>query len=189
MDGCDGNRFTLGWIKREYSRDSRDSRDEFEDSSRDGFGLGLDLDRWDICICICICMYTVYCTAVLYYYCNYCKKRSYCYDFLSLISSLPLSLSSLSKISSSAAARLLQKEIYYLLEMESSDFLYPIHNLSPRYFLLKKKRMKRKDRLCNNFFLDFFFFFAPFLSFFLSFCLEKKIDGWIEVFLFLLFFV
>lgn len=59
MDGCDGNRFTLGWIKREYSRDSRDSRDEFEDSSRDGFGLGLDLDRWDICICIC--MYTVYC--------------------------------------------------------------------------------------------------------------------------------
>lgn len=31
----------LGWIKREYSRDSRD---EFKDSPRDGFGLVLVLD-------------------------------------------------------------------------------------------------------------------------------------------------
>lgn len=74
------NRVTLGWIKREYSRDSRDEY-EFEDSPRDGFGLGLvlvfDLDLvlvLDLDICICICMYTVYCTAVLYYYCNYCKN-------------------------------------------------------------------------------------------------------------------
>lgn len=33
---------TLGWIKREYLRDSRDEY-EFEDSSRDGFGLELEL--------------------------------------------------------------------------------------------------------------------------------------------------
>lgn len=39
MDGWMGwmNRVTLGWIKREYSRD------EFKDSSRDGFGLVLVL--------------------------------------------------------------------------------------------------------------------------------------------------
>lgn len=31
------------------------------------------VDR-DICICIYICIYTIYCTAVLYYYCNYCEN-------------------------------------------------------------------------------------------------------------------
>lgn len=36
----DRNRFTLGWIKRAYSRDEY----EFEDSPRDGFGLVLEFD-------------------------------------------------------------------------------------------------------------------------------------------------
>lgn len=134
------------------------------------------VDR-DICICICICICFVYCTAVLYYYCNYCKTDFYCFDLLSL-----LLLLSLLPPKSAAAQRLdsSKKRIYQKWEIRISSILSNLYFSSPF----------KKDRLCNNVF--FFLVSSSSPLFFLSFFLSRQdrwIDGWIEVFLSRYFFL
>lgn len=79
------NRVTLGWIKREYSRDSRDEY-EFEDSSRDGFGFGFGFGFGWIGIFVYVSIYVLY--TVLYCI----TVLLYCITIVTIAKMIPISI-------------------------------------------------------------------------------------------------